>query len=52
MILRRERKERWREKGGERMKISNLKRNRLGAFRVLFTPQRVHIVVSLYLVYT
>ena len=31
---------RWREKGGERMEINNLKRNRLGVFRVLFTPQK------------
>ena len=38
--LRREREKKWREKGGERMEINNLKRNRLGIFRVLFTPQK------------
>ena len=37
---------------GERIEISNFIRKRLGVFRVVFTPQRVHIVVSLYLVYT
>lgn len=40
MILRREREVKWREKGGESMEISNLKRNRLGVFRVVFTPQK------------
>jgi hypothetical protein len=50
--LRGEREVRWREKGGESMEISNLKRNRLGVFRVVFTSQRVHIVESLYLGYT
>lgn len=38
--LRREREEEWREKGGERMEINNLKRNRLGVFRVVLTPQK------------
>ena len=38
--LRREGEEKWREKGGERMEINNLKRNRLDVFRVLFTPQK------------
>lgn len=38
--LRRERGERWREKGGESMEINNLKRNQLGVFRVVFTPQK------------
>ena len=52
MILRREREERWRAKGGERMEISNFIRKRWDVFRVVFTPQRVHIVASLYLVYT
>ena len=45
--LRREGKEEWREKGGESMEINNLKRNQLGVFRVVFTPQRAHIVESL-----
>jgi len=38
--LRGEGEEKWREKGGESMEINNLKRNRLGVFRVLFTPQK------------
>ena len=38
--LRREREEEWREKGGEDMEINNLKRNRLGVFGVVFTPQK------------
>ena len=38
--LRREREEKWRGKGGESMEINNLKRNRLGVFRVVLTPQK------------
>ena len=38
--LRRKREEEWWEKGGESMEINNLKRNRWGVFRVLFTPQK------------
>ena len=37
---------------GEGMEISNLIINRLGVFSVFSRPKRVHIVVSLYLVYT
>lgn len=38
--LRREREEEWREKGGERMEISNFIRKRWDVFRVVFTPQK------------
>ena len=38
--LRGEREVRWRGKGGESMEIKNLERNRLGVFRVVFTPQK------------
>jgi hypothetical protein len=37
---------------GKRIEISNFIRKRWDVFRVVFTSQRVHIVVSLYLVYT
>lgn len=38
--LRREGEVKWREKGGESMEISNLRRNQLGVFRVVSTPQK------------
>ena len=37
---------------GESMEISNFIRKLWDVFRVVFTSQRVHIVESLYLVYT